>query len=161
VPLHLIKLSVGSEDVDDLRQWHDKRLAETGRVFHRTRMMPRRREELPTSTICPETSLRCRPRCWLNCVNWDFSNARFDSASWPGHDRPRGVRVGRNPRKRGTIPEHRKKSSALWHFSLDKDRAPPYIDLAVGSGRRFLSRYDTIFEVLAASRRCLFGSCWL
>ena len=46
MPLHLIKLSVGSEDVDDLRQWHDKRLAETGRVFHRTRMMPRRREEL-------------------------------------------------------------------------------------------------------------------
>ena len=29
------------------------------------------------------------------------------------------------------------KSSSLWHFSLDKDRAPPYIDLAVDSGRRF------------------------
>ncbi len=46
MPLHLIKLSVGSEDMDDLRRWHDKRLAETGRVFHRTRMMPRRREAL-------------------------------------------------------------------------------------------------------------------
>ncbi len=44
--LHLIKLSVGTEDVDDLRQWQAKRLAETGRAFHRTRMMPRRREEL-------------------------------------------------------------------------------------------------------------------
>ncbi len=46
MPLHLIKLSVGSEDVEDLSQWHAKRLAETGRVFHRTRMMPRRREAL-------------------------------------------------------------------------------------------------------------------
>jgi len=46
VPLHLIKLSVGTEDLDDLRRWHAKRQAETGRVFHRTRMMPRRREEL-------------------------------------------------------------------------------------------------------------------
>ena len=46
VPLHLIKLSVGSEDVDDLCRWHAQRQAETGRVFHRTRMMPRRREEL-------------------------------------------------------------------------------------------------------------------
>ncbi len=46
MPLHLIKLSVGSEDIEDLRRWHAQRLAETGRVFHRTRMMPRRREEL-------------------------------------------------------------------------------------------------------------------
>jgi hypothetical protein len=46
MPLHLIKLSVGSEDVDDLCRWHAQRQAETGRVFHRTRMMPRRREEL-------------------------------------------------------------------------------------------------------------------
>jgi hypothetical protein len=46
VPLHMIKLSVGTEDVEDLRQWHARRLAETGRVFHRTRSMPRRREEL-------------------------------------------------------------------------------------------------------------------
>ena len=46
MPLHLIKLSVGSEDIEDLRRWHAKRLAETGRAFHRTRMMPRRREEL-------------------------------------------------------------------------------------------------------------------
>ena len=46
MPLHLIKLSVGSEDVEDLCRWHAKRLAETGRVFHRTRMMPKRREEL-------------------------------------------------------------------------------------------------------------------
>lgn len=44
--LHLIKLSVGTEDLEDLRCWQARRLAETGRVFHRTRMMPRRRDEL-------------------------------------------------------------------------------------------------------------------
>lgn len=44
--LHLIKLSVGTEDVEDLRRWQALRLKQTGRVFHRTRMMPRRREEL-------------------------------------------------------------------------------------------------------------------
>lgn len=44
--LHLIKLSVGTEDVEDLAQWQDRRLKETGRVFHRTRMTPRRAEEL-------------------------------------------------------------------------------------------------------------------
>ncbi len=44
--LHLIKLSVGTEDVDDLRRWQALRLKQLGRVFHRTRMMPRRRQEL-------------------------------------------------------------------------------------------------------------------
>ena len=44
--LHLIKLSVGTEDVDDLRHWQARRLKQIGRVFHRTRMMPRRRKQL-------------------------------------------------------------------------------------------------------------------
>jgi hypothetical protein len=44
--LHLLKLSVGTDDLDDLRGWQTERLRKTGRVFHRTRMMPRRREEL-------------------------------------------------------------------------------------------------------------------
>lgn len=44
--LHLIKLSVGTEDVADLERWQAQRLKRTGRVFHKTRMMPRRREEL-------------------------------------------------------------------------------------------------------------------
>lgn len=44
--LHLIKLSVGTEDVEDLRRWQAQRLRQTGRLFHRTRMMPRRREAL-------------------------------------------------------------------------------------------------------------------
>jgi len=44
--LHLIKLSVGTEDLEDLRRWQAKRLRATGRLFHRTRMRPRRQEEL-------------------------------------------------------------------------------------------------------------------
>lgn len=44
--LHLIKLSVGSDSVDSLARWQARRLAETGRLFHRTRAMPKRRDEL-------------------------------------------------------------------------------------------------------------------
>ncbi len=44
--LHMIKLSVGTEDVTDLDRWQTQRLRRTGRVFHKTRMMPRRRAEL-------------------------------------------------------------------------------------------------------------------
>ncbi len=44
--LHLIKLSVGSESVASLARWQAGRLARTGRLFHKTRMMPRRGEEL-------------------------------------------------------------------------------------------------------------------
>ncbi len=44
--LHLIKLSVGTEDVEDLAAWQSRRRAQTGRAFHRTRMTPRRRDEL-------------------------------------------------------------------------------------------------------------------
>ena len=45
-PLHLIKLSVGTESVEDLRRWQARRLKLSGRVFHQTRMMPRRADEL-------------------------------------------------------------------------------------------------------------------
>lgn len=44
--LHLIKLSVGSESVDSLRRWQAMRRKQVGRVFHRTRMTPRRGAEL-------------------------------------------------------------------------------------------------------------------
>jgi hypothetical protein len=46
VTLHLIKLSVGTEDLDDMERWQAQRLRRTGQLFHRTRMMPRRRAEL-------------------------------------------------------------------------------------------------------------------
>lgn len=44
--LHLIKLSVGTEDVEDLARWQKKRLRETGKLFHRTRMHPKREDEI-------------------------------------------------------------------------------------------------------------------
>ena len=44
--LHLIKLSVGTVSVEDLRRWQGRRLKLSGRVFHQTRMMPRRADEL-------------------------------------------------------------------------------------------------------------------
>jgi hypothetical protein len=44
--LHLLKLSVGAGSVEELRRWQDRRLQQSGRVFHQTRMMPRRAAEL-------------------------------------------------------------------------------------------------------------------
>lgn len=44
--LHLIKLCVGIEDVAQLRRVQARRLRQTGRLFHRTRMTPRRGAEL-------------------------------------------------------------------------------------------------------------------
>jgi hypothetical protein len=44
--VHLIKLSVGTGSVEDLRRWQARRLKLSGRVFHQTRMMPRRAGEL-------------------------------------------------------------------------------------------------------------------
>jgi hypothetical protein len=50
--LHLIKLCVGCDDVDDLASWIRERLAEKRRLgqepvhIHRTRMSPKRRDEI-------------------------------------------------------------------------------------------------------------------
>lgn len=44
--LHLIKLSVGSESVESLAAWQQERFAAHGRLWHMTRMQPRRREAL-------------------------------------------------------------------------------------------------------------------
>lgn len=50
--LHLIKLCVGAESVDDLRRWIAQRLEEKRKAglpaeqFHTTRMAPKRRDEL-------------------------------------------------------------------------------------------------------------------
>jgi len=44
--LHLIKLSVGSESPESLAEWQAMRLKQLGRLYHQTRMTPRRREEL-------------------------------------------------------------------------------------------------------------------
>jgi hypothetical protein len=46
--LHMIKLSVGTESIEDLARWQDYRRAETGSDYNRhlTRNFPRRAEEL-------------------------------------------------------------------------------------------------------------------
>lgn len=44
--LHLIKLSAGCDSPETLAGWQAERLARFGRLFHRTRMTPRRRDEL-------------------------------------------------------------------------------------------------------------------
>lgn len=52
MPLHLIKLSVGSESVEDLAGWQTGRLRQMKRdglkpeLFHRTFQMPKRRDDL-------------------------------------------------------------------------------------------------------------------
>ena len=48
--LHMIKLSVGTESIEDLARWQDYRRAETGSEFNRhlTRNFPRRGEEILT-----------------------------------------------------------------------------------------------------------------
>ncbi len=44
--VHLIKLSVGSESVESLAEWQALRLRQTGKLFHTTRMRPRRRADV-------------------------------------------------------------------------------------------------------------------
>ena len=51
--IHLIKLCVGTDSIEDLKQWQDEKLRRAraeGRkkpyLWHRTRMFPRRREEV-------------------------------------------------------------------------------------------------------------------
>ena len=50
--LHMIKLCVGTDSIEDLAQWQKGRLAaqrksgETPRLFHATRMVPKRQTEL-------------------------------------------------------------------------------------------------------------------
>jgi hypothetical protein len=46
MPIHLVKLCVGAQSVEDLRGWIADRLAQAGRQVHTTRMMPKRREEI-------------------------------------------------------------------------------------------------------------------
>ncbi len=44
--VHIIKLSVGSESVESLEDWQAMRLRQEGRIYHTTRMRPRRREDV-------------------------------------------------------------------------------------------------------------------
>lgn len=49
--IHIIKLCVGADSVDDLSRWQESRLrlsraAGDGRLFHTTRMVPKRQDEV-------------------------------------------------------------------------------------------------------------------
>lgn len=46
MPLNIIKLSVGTETPDGLREWQSSFLAIYGRVYHTTRMTPKRKAEI-------------------------------------------------------------------------------------------------------------------
>ena len=46
MPLHLIKLSVGSRSLDDLRRWQAQHGAARAPLRHRTRNFPRRAQEV-------------------------------------------------------------------------------------------------------------------
>jgi hypothetical protein len=46
MPLHLLKMCVGCDRVEDLRVWQDDRLLRGEGLFHRTRNMPRRAAEV-------------------------------------------------------------------------------------------------------------------
>ncbi|HCQ82264.1 MAG TPA: DUF1489 domain-containing protein [Rhodobiaceae bacterium] len=44
--VHLVKLCVGADDIDDLVQWQNHMQKTYGKVFHTTRMVPRRVPDL-------------------------------------------------------------------------------------------------------------------
>jgi len=44
--VHIIKLCVGVSDIDELAAWQRQRLADEGEIYHKTRMMPRRRADV-------------------------------------------------------------------------------------------------------------------
>lgn len=52
MPLHIIKLCVGADSIADLEEWQTERLAEQKRagqkprLFHTTRMVPKRQDEI-------------------------------------------------------------------------------------------------------------------
>lgn len=46
MPLHLIKLCVGVGEIGELAEWQKLRLKQARRVFHVTRMIPRRSAEI-------------------------------------------------------------------------------------------------------------------
>lgn len=46
MPLHIVKLCVGAESVEDLSAWQSGRLEAEGRVVHTTFQRPRRAEEV-------------------------------------------------------------------------------------------------------------------
>ena len=46
MPLHILKMCVGCDSIEDLREWQQNRLLRGEGLFHRTRNMPKRAEEI-------------------------------------------------------------------------------------------------------------------
>ncbi len=46
MPVHLIKLCVGVSEIRELADWQQLRLKQQRRIYHVTRMVPRRRDEI-------------------------------------------------------------------------------------------------------------------
>lgn len=46
MPLHILKMCVGCDSVEDLREWQENRILRGEGLFHRTRNMPKRAEEI-------------------------------------------------------------------------------------------------------------------
>ncbi len=44
--IHLIKLCVGADSIEDLSRWQKGRLRQVGEIAHTTRMVPKRRDEI-------------------------------------------------------------------------------------------------------------------
>ncbi|URK19172.1 DUF1489 domain-containing protein [Thalassospira sp. GO-4] len=65
MPLHIIKLSVGTETPEGLREWQTWFQSAYGRVFHTTRMTPKRRDEILNGGSIYwvfKGAIRCRQR---------------------------------------------------------------------------------------------------
>ena len=44
--VHILKLCVGVNDIPELAEWQERRLRTVGKIWHITRMMPKRAEEI-------------------------------------------------------------------------------------------------------------------
>jgi hypothetical protein len=120
--LHMIKLCVGVDDIDDLRAWQDRRAAERGaeglspNPFHDTRMAPKRAEEmLKGGSLYWVIKHRIQVRQKL--IGFEQVQDKDGKAMCRAHLDPALVRV--QPR--------RKRPFQGWRY-LTPDDAPPDID---------------------------------
>lgn len=120
--LHLIKLCVGADSVEDLQQWVDRRIRAHGEQVHTTRMTPKRAEEIvgegslywviKGSILCRQRLVGIRPFTDAEGIS------RCDLILEP-------VIVRVQPRRRGPFQG--------WRYFEAKD-APPDLDSGVTKG---------------------------
>lgn len=117
--LHLIKLAVGADSIEDLQTWIDWRIATFGEQIHTTRQMPKRGDEVLDGGSLfwvIKGSIQCRqPVLALRAVTDADGIGRCEIVL-----EPRVVRV--QPRPRGPFQG--------WRYLEAKDAAP---DLGQGS----------------------------